>query len=377
MKQPLSIILIRIFAYGFFKVHSGQLLFLFVTFISYCFYINTLGTVSLSAMIYAQYLMTIKLVSDPLIMGLFFLVCLLYNIKSWQYVALQLSGREQQFIYYSSNALPWQRQLRSWFFMQLLINAPAFIYSIFALCIGLIWHHYFLPVIIFCYLVVLTLGSALLYLKLANRFIDTPKTSVPLRLMGHWKKPLFSLFIYYIMDKQKIAFVIAKAVNIIIIGSGLLHPNSNDYRFACVGVLLLILSHAILIYQEQHFEQHYLSFMRNFPYGRLRVYLSNTLTHILLLLPEFIWLVGTFHFGTSIGLILLGISITQLLRGICYRYARGIKVFLPALFIMFFVLFWSIMYGMVYWLIPINFIISFLVFYNSYFRQEYYLSGKS
>jgi hypothetical protein len=48
MQQPLSNILIKIFARGFYKVNSGLLIFLFVILVSYCFFINTLGDVVLS-----------------------------------------------------------------------------------------------------------------------------------------------------------------------------------------------------------------------------------------------------------------------------------------------------------------------------------------
>ena len=374
MKQSLPGILIRIFSYGFFKVHASQLLFLFITLISYCFFINTLGTVPLSEMIYAQYLMTITLVKDPFIMGLFFIVCLIYNIKSWQYVALQLSGAEQQFIYYSTTAMSRQKQFRSWFLVQLFINLPSLVYAVFALCIGLIWHYYLLPVLIFAYLLLLTGLGAWIYLKLVNRIADTPGASPLFRLTRHWKKPLFSLFIYHILDKQKIAFMITKALTAIIIGSGLfkIGGNTPHYEYmAGIVVVMVVLSHSVLIYQEQHFEQYYLSFVRNFPYGWGRIYLTSMLTHILLLLPEYIWFLIAFPLPMGFTMVLLGIGTAQLLRGICYRYASRVQRFLLALFILFLALFWCIMFGFMNWLIPANFLVSFIFLYNNYFRTEY------
>ena len=47
MLTPLNKVLIKIFAKGFFRVNAGLLLFLFVVLISYCFFIETAGHVSL------------------------------------------------------------------------------------------------------------------------------------------------------------------------------------------------------------------------------------------------------------------------------------------------------------------------------------------
>jgi hypothetical protein len=373
MKQPLTVVLTRIFTYGFYRMHAGVLLFMFVTFISYCFFINTLGAIPTDFMSYFQQLITITLVSNPLIMCLFFVVCLIYNIKSWQYVALQLSGTAQQFIYYSSTAMSRRKQFIGWFYMQLLINMPAFVYATFALCIGLVWHHYVLPVMIFSYLLLLTVTGALIYVQLANRFADTPHTTVLLKLTGRWKKPLFSLFIYHILDKRKLTYVITKVFTAIIISTGMFHlveSGTDDLRASGVAVLLIILVHALLIYQEHHFEKDSLSFMRNFPYSRTRIYFYSILTHLILLLPEFTWMVMAFKPLTGISLLLLGISIAQLLRSICYQYGSSMQVYLPAVFGMFLLLFWSIMYGGLLWLIPVNFVFSFLLFYRGYFRQD-------
>ncbi|GAA3933578.1 hypothetical protein GO495_17285 [Chitinophaga oryziterrae] len=366
MKQPLTVVLTRIFTYGFFRMHAGMLLFMFVTFISYCFFINTLGAIPQDWMAYFQQLITITLVSNPLIMCLFFIVCLIYNIKSWQYVSLQLSGTEQQFIYYSSTAMSRRKQFWSWFYMQLLINMPAFIYAVFALFIGLMWHHYVLPLVIFSYLLLLTTISALIYVRLANRFADTPHATV---IPGRWKKPLFSLFIYHVFDKRKLTYLISKAFIIMIISIGFVRM-PNDLRTSAIAVLLIIMVHALLIYQEHHFEKDYLSFMRNFPYGITRIYFYSILTHIILLLPEFTWLLMAFKPLAGISLLLLGISIAQLLRSICYRNGSSMQAYLPALFVLFLLLFWGIMYGYTLWLIPINFILSFFLFYRGYFRQD-------
>lgn len=373
MRQPLTIVLTRIFSRGFFKVHAGLLLFLFVTFVSYAFFINTLGDVPANFFSYFQQLITITLVSSPFIMLLFFVAVLIYNIKSWQYVLLQLNGEEQQFIYYSSNAMPMGKQLLSWFYVQFLINMPAFVYATFALCIGFIWHHYFLPLVIFAYLLLLTMAGAVIYLRRVNSFLDTPPSSWLLRITAAWKKPLFSLFIYHVLDQRKISYLITKAFTTIIMSTGLFHlleDASSDMRVAGVVALFIVLTHSVLIYQEQQFEQHYLRFVRNFPYSKMCIYGYSVLTHVILLLPELSWLLTAFSFPTGVILVLTAIANVQLFRSICYRYSMTMRTYITTLFVLFTVLLWGYLYGGLLWLVPGSLALSVLLFYRDYFRQE-------
>ncbi len=372
MRQPLTVVLTRIFSRGFFKVHAGLLLFLFVTFVSYAFFINTLGDVPVDAFTYFQQLITITLVSSPFIMLLFFIVCLIYNIKSWQYVLLQLSADEQQFIYYSSNAIRPDKQLLSWFCVQLLINMPAFIYASFALCIGFIWHHYLLPLVIFVYLLLLTTAGAVIYLRRVNSFSDTPPSSWLLRITGGWKKPLYSLFIYHVLDQRKISYIITKALTALIMSTGLfqlLEDAGRDLRVAGVAVLFIVLAHSVLVYQEQQFEQNYLGFIRNFPYSRQRIYLYSVLTHIILLLPELSWMLTAFRFPNGIILVLTAIANIQLLRSLCYRYSSTMRAYLGTVFILFTILLWGYLYGGLLWLAPLSLAVSGWMFYKDYYRQ--------
>ncbi|WP_339071045.1 hypothetical protein [Chitinophaga sp. 212800008-4] len=373
MKQPLTIVLTRIFSRGFFKIHAGLLLFLFVTFVSYAFFINTAGDVRAEFLSYFQQLITITLISNPFILLLFFIVCLIYNIKSWQYVMLQLAAGEQQFIFYSANAMPVRKQFISWFYVQLLINAPAFVYAIFALCIGCIWHHYLFPVIIFLYLLILTTAGAVIYIQQSNRFIDTPSpSSWLLRFTMQWRKPLFSLFIYHILDKKKIVYILTKVATAIIIGSHFFHfleDMPQDLRVAGLAMLLIVMAHAVLIFQEQQFEQYYLGFLRNFPYSRARIFVYSLLTHVILLLPELSWLLFSFRFPNSILLFLSALGYTQLLRSICYYYGDHMRKYLLTVFLLFGGLFWSIMYNGIYWLLPVSFAAAYLLFYRRYFKQ--------
>nr|WP_295866884.1 hypothetical protein [uncultured Chitinophaga sp.] len=373
MKHPVSVLLTRVFAYGFYKVHAGILLFLFVTFVSYAFFINTAGDILPSAMAYFQQLITITLVSNPFILLLFFITCLVYNIKSWQYVLSQLSAPEQQFIFYSTNAMPPGKQFFSWFRVQLHINIPAFAYGLFALFIGFLWHHYLLPVLLFVYLLLLTAAGALIYFRQANRFAGQAASPVLLWISRQWKKPLPAIFLYHIAARHKLSYAITKAITALIIGSGLFRLLENpqqDLRAAGASVLFITLAHSVLIFQEQDFERYYLRFTRNFPYSIPRVYLSSVLTHVLLLLPELTWLLLAFPPAMNLILVPSLIVYVQLLRSLCYRYPVTMRSYLSVTFLLSGLLFWCIMFGGIYWLFPCCFIASTLFTVWGYYRQE-------
>lgn len=373
MKHPVTVLLTRVFSYGFYKVHAGLLLFLFVTFVSYAFFINTAGDIPPGAMAYFQQLITITLVSNPFILLLFFITCLLYNIKSWQYVLSQLSAPEQQFIFYSANAMRPEKQFFSWFCVQLHINIPAFAYAFFALFIGILWQHYLLPVLLFIYLFLLTAAGALICFRQANRFTGQFSSPALLWLSRQWKKPLPAIFLYHIAARHKLSYAITKALTALIIGTGLFRLLENpqrDLRAAGASVLFIALTHGVLIFREHHFERHYLRFMRNFPYSIPRVYLSSVLTHVLLLLPELTWLLLAFPPAMNVILVPSLIVYVQLLRSICYRYPVNMRSYLPVIFLLYGLLFWCIMFGGVYWLFPCCFIASVLFTARGYYRQE-------
>eukprot|EP01132_Coremiostelium_polycephalum_P013812 gene13812-16798_t len=77
----------KTFAAGFYQANAAMLIFLFGTVVIYCFFINTLGAVPSWAFTIWNLVITITLVSNPMIMGIFFLLCFFYGLKSLRYVS--------------------------------------------------------------------------------------------------------------------------------------------------------------------------------------------------------------------------------------------------------------------------------------------------
>ncbi len=91
MGWPVTNTLVKIFSKGFYKEHSGFLLFLLVVIFGHLFWIKPLGGhLSPEESIYHHLIMLISFASNPLMTIFFFILWLLYSIKSWRYVQKNL-----------------------------------------------------------------------------------------------------------------------------------------------------------------------------------------------------------------------------------------------------------------------------------------------
>ena len=375
MPQPLSNILVKVFARGFFKVNSGLLIFMFVILVSYCFFINTLGDVKLlppGKELYYQFFILINFVNSPAMMLLFFVCWFIYTIKSWQYVAGQLRIAHHQFLYYSILSAGRKAQFKSWFYMQFVISLPFVFYAVLASVIGLVFHHYLTVGVIVLFTVLLIAVSTLNYLKQINSLVREKRQSTLLNLGQSWGKPFFSLFIYQIFDKLKLAFVLSKLLSYMVIISVMFSfaDVRTDNRVAAFAILGVVMAHSILIYQQHRFGLVYLLITRNFPYSLSGLYLQYVLTYLLLLLPECIWFFAGFNLFTAIGLLFLLLSIVMVFHCVLYRIGLAMNVYLPWLLGMFFAISLAILFGWVWVLVPVCFGISLMLFYGNYYREE-------
>ncbi|RKR83626.1 hypothetical protein BDD43_3837 [Mucilaginibacter gracilis] len=379
MAAPLSHILSKIFARGFYKVHAGMLVFLFVAFISYCFFINTAGDIKLltpSKALFYNFILLVTFISDPLMTGLFFLTWLLYTIKSWGYVASQLVVPHHQFVYYTAPAFKRGRQFKSWLYMQFIISLPFVFYALVAGVVGIIFHRYLMVGCILLFAALLICASAWLYVLVVNKLVTAKNNSWMFKVSRSWRKPFFSLFIYQVFDRFKVAYVITKLLSYLVIVTIMFSfaDVQNDVRVAGLIVLGVVTTHSILIYQQHRFELIYLGLLRNLPFSMVNLYIKYIVSYAILLLPEVIWLVISFNVFITIGLLLLMLSLILLFHCLLYQIGLAVNKYLPFIFATFTVLFCMVLFGLMWMLIPLCLIISFTVFYFSYYKAQLQLA---
>ncbi|WP_324679231.1 hypothetical protein [Hymenobacter sp. GOD-10R] len=243
-----------------------------------------------------------------------------------------------QFLFYSSNALRWTRQVQTWSIVQLVIAIPIIILGVYAMIIGMAFGYWLIPLLIPICLLALTVYNASHYTRLINNnTVVAPPKADRLAALRSWPKPLFSLFLYEVFSKKWVAYAVTKLaslVSIVLIFS--VFPDSHsDMRLLGIISLCVAVAHVILIYQASEFELFYLRFARNFPYSRWQVYGQQVALYSLLVLPELVWflVVGKSSQGLLGALLLL--SVTLLFRALLYWLGQQMTYYLRLVFGLF------------------------------------------
>jgi hypothetical protein len=301
-RLPLTRTLIKLFATGFYRVHAGFLALLFGTVACYCVFIIPLNETHLepAQRITERLIFTLSLLSSPVMMMVVFIVWFIYAYKSWQYVRQQLQLESNLFIFYSVRSFPRLKQFQSWVLTQSVILLPALVYALITLIVGVIFGYHLAPFIVLGYIVLLILLSAAIYMRLVNQLAEV-KSNFILYIIRNRAKPLFTLFLYHVIDQQKLTYLLTKGFALLSIFSlSYFFSDATDLRAAGIVMLLVSLAHAVLVFQEFRFQQKYLSFIRNFPISRIRLYIYLVLLYALLLLPEGIILVASLPLSTAL-----------------------------------------------------------------------------
>lgn len=133
MLSPLSNILLKVFASGFYRTHAG--IFFFLLFVMF-------GMVEPSQLLGYHLTLMLAFISSPLMMVIVFAVWLVYTFKCWHYVAGQAFALQQQFLFYSSSSYTKSKQFSSWFILQAYIGLPVLVYAGISLGVA-VKHHFF------------------------------------------------------------------------------------------------------------------------------------------------------------------------------------------------------------------------------------------
>ncbi|GGH18490.1 hypothetical protein [Pedobacter zeae] len=371
MLQLSNLALRKIFVGGFYRTHAGMLVFVFVMLISYCLFINTLGTVMPDQIDFWQFFFTISLVSNPLIMGFYLFASVLYAYKGLQYVTSQLALPQQEFLYYSFTASSKKQQFKTWCIVQVYLFIPVLSYTFYASIIGLVFGYYLISTGILCFQLLLIIGCAYLSLKENNRLITKNTFNWLVRISRKWNKPVFLLYSFQVFNQSKLAYVLTKLLSWLLISSVfmLFADIKENSRLLMLITSCIVVAHAVLIYQERVFNNRYLAFLPNFPFPKAKMFFSFGLNYLLLLLPEICWMANRFGLITSLGLAAFAFSAILSFRSLLLLDGIRIKGFLILVFCQFFLFYIVIIFGLGLILIPMNIVTAWLVFKGNYLND--------
>ena len=370
---PLSNVALRkIFVDGFYRVHAGMLVFAFVMLISYCLFINTLGTVMPDQIDFWQFFFTISLVSNPLIMAFYLVASSLYAYKSLKYVLNQLALPQQEFLYYSFTSATKKQQFISWCGVLAYIFIPVLCYTLYAITIGIIFGYYLISIGILLFQVLLILVSAYICLKENNHLIEANKPNWLIRISRKWNKPVFLLYTFQVFNRSKLAYLLTKLLSWVLISSVfiLFSDIKDNTKLLMLVTSCIVVAHVVLIYHEKVFNDRYLSFLPNFPFSKVKVFFSSCLNYLILLLPEICWMTTRFGLITSLELAAFAFSAILLFRSLLLLNGIQVKGFLMGVFCLFFLFYVCIMFGLGLMLIPINMVVAWVVFMINYLNDN-------
>jgi hypothetical protein len=367
-----NVALRKIFVDGFYRTHAGMLVFIFVILMSYCLFINTLGTVRPDQINFWQFFFTISLVSNPLILTFYLIGSSLYAYKSLKYVLNQLALPQHEFLYYSFTASTKKRQFRAWCAVQTSIFVPVLCYTLYAIAIGVVFGFYLISIGILFFQVLLIMASAYICLKESNRLIEANKPDWLIRISRKWNKPVFLLYTFQVFNQSKLAYVLTKLLSWVLISSVFVVfiDLKDNQSLLMLITSCIVVAHVVLIYQEKIFNDRYLSFLPNFPFTKGKIFFSFCLNYLVLLLPEICWIFTNFGILISLELMAFAFSTILLFRSLLLLNAIQIKGFLIRVFCLFFLFYVFIMFGLGLILIPLNIIVAWILFKLNYLNNS-------
>lgn len=372
--RSIAHVLIRVFAYRFYKANVGLFLFLFVTVVVSFFFMNVLNETHLAPADRIKYnlIFAISFMSSTHIGIVVFAGWAIYSVRSWSFVLKQTQLPEQQFLKYSITAASKLRQFANWCLVQGVISLPVFVYALFCWVVGLIYHYYLIPVLLAAYGALLILVSGALYVWYTNRLGSDAARWWMTTLTRRWKKPLFSLYLYELVYRQKLTLAMTKLFSWLILTGGMLlfGTLTTDARKGGVIMLLLALGHLVVLYQWQQFENTYLRFLPNLPWPRWKRYVHALLAYLFLILPEIVWLSTQGGGVIAGGLLMLNIAMAMLLRSYLYWRPLSMAKFVTMAFYSFIVMFLVILAGGIWCMMLAVSALSAALFYRRYYSYE-------
>lgn len=371
--MALTKILYKIFVKGFYKVHAGQLLFLFGTILTYLFYIQVLSDdhITTQETIFYNLSFILTIISSPILGVLMMFVFLIFSLKSYNYISAQISQPTNFFLFYSANSLRKSQQLKSWFICQILIAFPIIIYILFSIIVGWVYGFYLLPLFFLGFVIGISLLSAFFYTILVNNPIRAYNSGIVVKLTRRWKKNLIIIPLLNLFDKQLITLFITKLIAVVLpLGLIKILSDINQIALAAFVALIMAVSNAVLIFEIYRFERKYLSFALNFPTKPSRTFLQWLLTISVLALPEIITLKYLFLWESFLCALSILISLCLLLKSILLIVSENMRSFLYTVFMLLFLSVIFIQFGANQFLGLIYFLISYIVFYRKNYRQS-------
>ncbi|NSL85338.1 hypothetical protein ECE50_000745 [Chitinophaga sp. Mgbs1] len=332
MNQPARIFF-RAFVKPFYQENGGILVFIFTM----MFFIVSQQS---GAGLYEYHLfLVIGMLKSPAILIVVFLLWLLYTRKLSVFVTAQLRRQEYAFLHIIRH-LSNRQQFSLFFFTVLWLQLPVWLYTVFIVITGWLYHYFTALIIVLAYLLVLCAGTAWLQAYRLNH----PESRLLTAFRNRAWMPSSTytgILLRFVFSRQMTTWMGIQLFTCILLYCIAVNNPLSDFDAPAVFIVFMlgILGNGVLVYRIREFEETYARFYRSMPAGwwqRAGQYAGAYLLLLLpvlltlgILTPAHIPLKAALHFA------LCGYSTLLLMHGILLWQPYNRKAYTVILFLLF------------------------------------------
>jgi hypothetical protein len=360
-------ILLKSLVKPYYRQNAGQFLFLFIVFF---------GVVAPSQQPAYHYALILGILETPVFFALVLLAWLLYGIKCSGWVTDSLEKPEYVFLSQLA-CLNGRQSYRLLLEVQLWLYLPVSIYSLAVTGVALYKGWYVPAIIVPCYVLLVCLAGAWQY----NYYLLHPGKGANIRLSFRYKKkegswPYWMLLMRYLLASEKALLAGIKLFSCSMLYLLLSGQDRADYdgRMAFLFYSFGLFGHGVLIFRLRKLEDEKLIFYRGLPVSLFRRFWQYAILYFLVLMPEILvlgWLTPhPLRVIDALGFILPGYGLLLLMNSIMLVAPVKMSDFLKLNFLLFGVLYFCLLAGVLMTLSGVLFIAAVALYYMSFYRYE-------
>ncbi len=302
---------------------------------------------------------------------------MLYNVKCILF-CLRVIKRQDDTVFFNLQSVTAARQWILLFISHCILYLPIIIYSCFIVLIayqqGFV---YYCAGIVLFQLIVCVLAVVTYYINI--NFTWKHRSSVTSFLpylnlfRGKLRRPLY-LF-YYTLHSRKIIFCVTEISDLfllnIILGTEKEYFTMRDFS---VVFMIVVLIHALLVYYYVALMEKRMNFSRNMPVLRIHRFLLFFITYLLVLLPEFFFILlnrsGLITCYSALIFYSIAVAQLSLFTSILYVKSMKMKSYLKLVFCIYLASTMLMLTGSYEIISVINLSLAFLFFFRNFYRYE-------
>lgn len=369
----MKLILIKIFAKGFYKKYTKAFLLGFCMFFSYCIFIQTAGEFLTETNDFWTMLISLKVATDPIFIGLFWLIAFLYAIVFLKYIRSQLLQEKNSFLHYTLNGMKSRTRRIYWGIVVILGFLPMILYSSYSLFIGYYLANDLKGIYSIIYLSGLVI-IAVLYIDHFRIPTMTDREGLILSYSTKFNKGQLNLLnLYSHINNNLGTFIASKSLGLftIFVLASLfdIKDSQNDIRYVIYLALTLACVNSVLLYKDFVFEGQSMTFTLNFPSSKLKRFLLPIPYYLILILPEIVYTAFIFQLPSSFTAVFSMVIFMLAIKSFIFSIGNRPLSVIKCISFYYFTVLILILYGHHFFVLFSTLILSFILF-RKYFTYE-------